>query len=61
MNLADQLRRDVVGEVKFDDYTRQLYARDASMYAITPLGAGPARASPGRRSGRASCSTCPGT
>ena len=38
MNLFDQLRRDLVGEVKFDAYTRQLYARDASMYAITPLG-----------------------
>jgi FAD/FMN-containing dehydrogenase/Fe-S oxidoreductase len=38
MNLAEQLRRDLVGEVRFDDYTRQLYARDASMYSITPLG-----------------------
>jgi FAD/FMN-containing dehydrogenase len=36
--LAEQLRRDVGGEVRFDDYTRQLYSRDASMYAITPLG-----------------------
>jgi len=32
------LRADVAGEVRFDEYTRQLYARDASMYAITPLG-----------------------
>lgn len=39
---ARDLRRDLVrdldGEVQFDDYTRQLFARDASMYAITPLG-----------------------
>ncbi|WP_239065148.1 FAD-binding oxidoreductase [Streptomyces sp. S4.7] len=39
---ARDLRRDLVrdldGEVRFDDYTRQLFARDASMYAITPLG-----------------------
>ena len=26
------------GEVAFDDYTRHLFSRDASMYAITPLG-----------------------
>ena len=32
--LADRLR----GEARFDDYTRQLYARDASMYSITPAG-----------------------
>ncbi|TDV54932.1 FAD-binding and (Fe-S)-binding domain-containing protein [Actinophytocola oryzae] len=38
MSLAQRLRRDLAGEVRFDDYTRQLYARDASMYAITPLG-----------------------
>ncbi len=38
MNLEEQLRVDLGGEVRFDDYTRQLYARDASMYAITPLG-----------------------
>jgi FAD/FMN-containing dehydrogenase/Fe-S oxidoreductase len=36
VSLAEQLRRDLAGEVRFDDYTRQLYARDASMYAITP-------------------------
>ncbi|WP_405608016.1 FAD-binding and (Fe-S)-binding domain-containing protein [Streptomyces sp. NBC_01508] len=40
--LARDLQRDLVkdldGEVQFDDYTRQLFARDASMYAITPLG-----------------------
>ncbi|MEU9750395.1 FAD-binding and (Fe-S)-binding domain-containing protein [Streptomyces niveus] len=40
--LARTLQRDLAtdldGEVQFDDYTRQLFARDASMYAITPLG-----------------------
>jgi FAD/FMN-containing dehydrogenase/Fe-S oxidoreductase len=36
MSVVNQLRREVAGEVKDDDYTRQLYARDASMYAITP-------------------------
>ncbi|OLF12538.1 FAD-binding and (Fe-S)-binding domain-containing protein [Actinophytocola xanthii] len=37
-DLLERLRADLSGEVQFDDYTRQLYARDASMYAITPLG-----------------------
>lgn len=36
--LANRLRADLSGEVAFDDYTRHLYSRDASMYAITPLG-----------------------
>ncbi|MFI6697225.1 FAD-binding and (Fe-S)-binding domain-containing protein [Streptomyces sp. NPDC050433] len=36
--LQRELARDLDGEVQFDDYTRQLFARDASMYAITPLG-----------------------
>ncbi|WP_372405633.1 FAD-binding and (Fe-S)-binding domain-containing protein [Streptomyces luteireticuli] len=36
--LARRLRHDLDGEVRFDDYTRHLYSRDASMYAITPLG-----------------------
>ncbi|MBB4905340.1 FAD-binding and (Fe-S)-binding domain-containing protein [Actinophytocola algeriensis] len=36
MSIIGQLRRDVGGEVMADDYTRQLYARDASMYSITP-------------------------
>lgn len=36
--LQRDLDRDLDGEVQFDDYTRQLFARDASMYAITPLG-----------------------
>ncbi len=36
--LAAVLRRDVDGEVAFDDYSRHLFSRDASMYAIRPLG-----------------------
>jgi FAD/FMN-containing dehydrogenase/Fe-S oxidoreductase len=36
--LADALRERVEGEVAFDEYTRHLYSRDASMYAITPRG-----------------------
>jgi FAD/FMN-containing dehydrogenase/Fe-S oxidoreductase len=32
------LRRDLEGEVAFDDYTRHLFSRDASMYAIRPIG-----------------------
>lgn len=38
-DLARDLERALDGEVGFDAYTRHLYARDASMYAITPLGA----------------------
>ncbi|MGW1076277.1 FAD-binding and (Fe-S)-binding domain-containing protein [Streptomyces sp. NPDC002537] len=37
--LARRLRHDLDGEARFDDYTRHLYSRDASMYAVTPLGA----------------------
>jgi FAD/FMN-containing dehydrogenase/Fe-S oxidoreductase len=37
-DLAALLADRIDGEVMFDDYTRQLFARDASMYAITPLG-----------------------
>ncbi|OEV13109.1 FAD-binding and (Fe-S)-binding domain-containing protein, partial [Streptomyces nanshensis] len=33
-----RLRGQVEGEVRFDDYTRHLFSRDASMYAIEPLG-----------------------
>ncbi|PSK99082.1 FAD/FMN-containing dehydrogenase [Murinocardiopsis flavida] len=33
-----RLRRDLDGDVRFDDYTRHLFSRDASMYAITPAG-----------------------
>ncbi|MFJ4477940.1 FAD-binding and (Fe-S)-binding domain-containing protein [Streptomyces xanthochromogenes] len=36
--LEERLRRALDGEVRFDHYTRQLFSRDASMYAITPLG-----------------------
>ncbi|WP_020666967.1 FAD-binding and (Fe-S)-binding domain-containing protein [Amycolatopsis nigrescens] len=37
-DLESLLRKDFRGEVKFDDYTRHLFSRDASMYSITPLG-----------------------
>jgi FAD/FMN-containing dehydrogenase/Fe-S oxidoreductase len=36
--LERRLRGDLDGEVRFDDYTRHLFSRDASMYSITPLG-----------------------
>jgi FAD/FMN-containing dehydrogenase/Fe-S oxidoreductase len=36
--LAEALRRVVGGEVRFDSYTRHLFSRDASMYAIEPIG-----------------------
>ncbi|GIJ49181.1 oxidoreductase [Virgisporangium aliadipatigenens] len=36
--MRDDLARALDGEVAFDDYTRHLYSRDASMYAIEPLG-----------------------
>jgi FAD/FMN-containing dehydrogenase/Fe-S oxidoreductase len=37
-DLARRLRQELDGEVAFDDYTRHLFARDASMYSITPVG-----------------------
>ncbi|MDT7774312.1 MAG: hypothetical protein QOC67_3236, partial [Pseudonocardiales bacterium] len=37
-SLAAALTKELDGEVAFDDYTRHLYARDASMYSITPRG-----------------------
>lgn len=37
-DLEIRLRRDLEGEVAFDDYTRHLFSRDASMYSITPAG-----------------------
>ncbi|GAA1321376.1 FAD-binding and (Fe-S)-binding domain-containing protein [Pseudonocardia xinjiangensis] len=37
-DLAQALSRAIEGEVAFDDYTRHLYSRDASMYSITPRG-----------------------
>jgi len=36
--LARSLRRTVRGEVRFDAYSRSLFSRDASMYAIEPIG-----------------------
>jgi FAD/FMN-containing dehydrogenase/Fe-S oxidoreductase len=36
--LEHRLRGDLDGEVRFDDYTRHLFSRDASMYSITPVG-----------------------
>jgi len=36
--IAAALRRVIGGEVRFDAYSRQLFARDASMYAIEPIG-----------------------
>jgi len=36
--LAEALGRVVGGEVRFDSYTRHLFSRDASMYAIEPIG-----------------------
>lgn len=37
-DLERDLARELDGEVRFDAYTRHLFSRDASMYAITPLG-----------------------
>lgn len=37
-DLEHRLRGDLDGEVAFDDYTRHLFSRDASMYSITPAG-----------------------
>ncbi|HEV7207366.1 MAG TPA: FAD-linked oxidase C-terminal domain-containing protein [Mycobacteriales bacterium] len=36
--LAAALANALAGEVQFDDYTRQLFSRDASMYTMMPLG-----------------------
>ena len=36
--LAEELKRAVAGEVRFDRYSRHLYATDASIYKMTPLG-----------------------
>ena len=36
--VADELRRAISGDVRFDDTTRALYSTDASNYQITPLG-----------------------
>ncbi|MFB6303309.1 MAG: FAD-binding oxidoreductase, partial [Haloferacaceae archaeon] len=36
--LVTDLRDRVAGDVRFDTYTRQLYATDASAYEVTPIG-----------------------
>ncbi|HEY6481069.1 MAG TPA: FAD-linked oxidase C-terminal domain-containing protein, partial [Streptosporangiaceae bacterium] len=36
--MAEALRGAVGGEVRFDAYSRHLFSRDASMYAIEPIG-----------------------
>ncbi|THE66695.1 FAD-binding oxidoreductase [Salinadaptatus halalkaliphilus] len=36
--LVDDLERLVEGEVRFDSYSRELYATDASIYEMTPIG-----------------------
>ena len=37
-DLVDDLRARVDGDVRFDSYTRQLYATDASIYEVLPVG-----------------------
>jgi FAD/FMN-containing dehydrogenase/Fe-S oxidoreductase len=37
-DLRQRLQRELDGEVAFDDLTRHLFSRDASMYSITPAG-----------------------
>ena len=36
--LVAELRERVDGDVRFDEYTKQLYATDASAYEVTPVG-----------------------
>ena len=36
--LARALKGRIEGDVRFDDFSRQLYATDASMYQVQPLG-----------------------
>ncbi len=36
--LVDDLRARIDGEVRFDEYSRQLYATDASLYEVLPIG-----------------------
>ncbi|WP_226023427.1 FAD-binding and (Fe-S)-binding domain-containing protein [Halomicrobium salinisoli] len=36
--VVDDLRDRIEGEVRFDEYTRGLYATDASAYSVTPVG-----------------------
>jgi FAD/FMN-containing dehydrogenase/Fe-S oxidoreductase len=37
-DLVRDLERQVAGDVRFDTYTRELYATDASAYEVTPIG-----------------------
>jgi len=37
-DLEREIRRVVAGDVRFDDYSRLLYATDASMYQVEPIG-----------------------
>jgi len=37
-SVVDDLDRRVDGDVRFDEYTRHLYATDASIYEVTPIG-----------------------
>ena len=37
-DLERELRRAVEGDVRFDPYSRLLYATDASMYQMEPIG-----------------------
>jgi len=37
-DLVADLERRVTGDVRFDSYSRQLYATDASIYELTPIG-----------------------
>jgi FAD/FMN-containing dehydrogenase/Fe-S oxidoreductase len=36
--LVEDLRGLIDGDVRFDDYSRELYATDASIYEVTPIG-----------------------
>ena len=36
--LVDDVERLIDGEARFDDYSRELYATDASIYEVTPVG-----------------------
>ena len=61
-NLVDALDARVDGEVRFDTYTRQMYATDSSAYEVTPIGVvfprntAARRGASSRRRGRASVS-----
>ncbi len=37
-DLAEELARALVGEVRFDGYSRMLYSTDASLYQVQPIG-----------------------